>query len=158
MWKSTQHTKPHSDVEVSDVVSQDVFTITGLRPVLPKYGGHTYTLEVGQSGVGPELGNVSFGNFVDPTGAAIRELSMNVSGLRHDIQELSRAIKTLAPAPCDSVVYRDINKEQATAEISRLLKESANPMYASDISGQLGIEYELVDEILSELEAQGKIK
>ena len=96
----------------------------------------------------------------DRTTLAFRELSMNISGLRNDIQELTKVIKSspLFHAEPEVVVYRDITKEQATKEISALLQAAEQEVYPSDICDTLRIDYDLVTEVLKELRAQGKVE
>lgn len=88
---------------------------------------------------------------------AIKELSVNIQALRHDIQELTKAIHASMPSAGKVIVYRDISKETATEEISKLL-ESAGEMYPSDISSTLRIDYDLVSEVLRELRQQRKVE
>ena len=58
-----------------------------------------------------------------------------------------------------NIVYiKEISKEDAKAEIRNFFKENEGDFYPSEISEELGIKYELVWEIINELEKEGKIE
>jgi hypothetical protein len=85
-------------------------------------------------------------------------LSADIRALRSDIQELTATIKRVFPIEPEPLVFRDITREQATVEISMLLRGSSEAMYPSDISEELRIDYDLVTDILNELKVSGKVQ
>jgi hypothetical protein len=86
---------------------------------------------------------------------SVRELSMNIAGLRSDIRDLISVLKPVVGDHAELRI-RDIPREQAAAEIAALLQQSGE-LYPSDISERLGIEYEIVTAVLSKLKQDGKI-
>src|SRR5580658_3608415 len=93
----------------------------------------------------------------DPVLTVIRELSVGITELRNDIQELTKVIRDSTPTAHNVIVYRDIPREHATNEILELMQSADQEMYASEISETLRIDYDLVTEVLKDLRAQGKV-
>jgi hypothetical protein len=144
-----------------------------LPPINPKYAGtqdvyqmpgsvaQAFGFEVNQASVaapwGDKVRSVNTG-VMDSTADTLRGLSMNISGLRNDIQELTKAIRAAMPDRDEVIIFRDISKADATEEISKLLQASRQALYPSDISTQLRIDYDLVMEVFNDLSAAGKIE
>jgi hypothetical protein len=84
------------------------------------------------------------------------EAIKSVQTLNSSIRELTEEIRDLKAALAPSVEYRDITRAQAKQEIEGLLKQG-DTFFPSEISQELQIEYEVVAEILAELQAAGMI-
>jgi dCTP deaminase len=76
---------------------------------------------------------------------------------RNLLREMRRLIEHILGERVQTVVLRSIPREQAKAEILDLYKNAAGPIFYSDVAERLALDLEVVLELCTELENEGKI-
>lgn len=84
-------------------------------------------------------------------------LKNEIAGLRSEIRDLTVALReSLIERP---LVHREeVSLEMAKREVAAVLQASEQEIYPSEISEQTRIPYELVEQALAELEAEGSVE
>lgn len=135
----------------------------------PKFEGRAYstsraTRPVGASDLVYLHGDIAVGNTfhrasrsygTPDTDNAVRALVEEVSELKSEIHRLAAAVTVLARSlGPDESVLRELSLSEARSEIVAFLKEHGES-YPSEIAQALGIDYDLVAEVLEALRTEG---
>jgi hypothetical protein len=82
--------------------------------------------------------------------------------LQKEVETLQQQLKAAQACQSDPepvIELRDVSRKKAKAEIAKFFKKRhGEVIYASDVADELNLSYLLVEEIVKELEDEGKIK
>jgi hypothetical protein len=93
-----------------------------------------------------------------PKSAVEPDLSSEVRALRAEVRGLAEAIRGLREQMADAtLVIRDVPREDAKREVAGYLKDQGRA-FPSDISDALRLDYDLVVDILTELQREGRVE
>ena len=76
--------------------------------------------------------------------------------IENQLNEISKLVSQEVEQ--EAIIFRDISREQAKAEIEELFRNTTDSLYYSDIMEQLGIDLELVVSVCNKLLDEGKIE
>lgn len=86
-----------------------------------------------------------------------RENQKNARFNRGLLREMKQLVEHILGERVQTIVLRSIPREQAKAEILKLYKDSSEPLFYSDVAQRLSLDLEVVLELCTELEKEGRI-
>jgi dCTP deaminase len=150
---------PASEGYSGEYQNRKSFTSQELQSILG-YKGHGLTDMVdGFEEIRASLKSMAgmAGKFDDFLSRYTRENEKNARFNRGLLRDMKQLVEHILGERVQTVVLRSIPREQAKSEILELYKNSSEPLFYSDVAEKLSLDLEIVLELCTELENEGKI-